>query len=458
MSLINLYKNLPPRIKDTLKYSYSLIPLKMRLGKRFFKQLEFLEESQWWSEQELENYQNEQLRKLIKHAYENVPYYNRLFKTNKLTLNDIRTVEDLPKIPILTKAIIRNNLRDFRAMNFKDNEVVKLNTSGTTGRPLIFYYDKVKDYLNHDPFIWRYFGWADHKIDELRATLSSWTTNEDIIYNPVRDLLILSAYKLNLNNVEKYANIMQCKGVRYLDGYPSMIELFTSFMKEKKIRCPVSLRAIFVHSEYLYDWQRAIIENFWGCKCFDWYALEERVVLGLECERHEGLHLCSDFGIAEFIDDNGGFKQIIATSLTNYAMPFIRYDTEDVGELNEKKCSCGRGFPLFILKGGRHKSFAIKKDGSYISLTNIDIPDVTDNVRQFQFIQEKKGSMFLRIIRKDGFGEADINKIRHKLNEKFADSIDITLQFVDVIQQTENKKAPIFIQNIKEDSKSGTIS
>ena len=446
-----LYKHSPEWVKDAMKYGYSLIPLNMRLGKRFYEQLNFLEKSQWWSTAELENYQNEELKKLIRHAYDNVPHYNKVFKANNIVPHDIKKIADLIKLPLLKKDDVRNNIQALRARNFKEKDIVMFSTSGTTGRPLHFYYEKKKDFPNFDPYVWRSFGWAGHTPHQRRATLSGWTTGkETIVYNPVWNMVILSAYRMSSERIEEYAAGLRKYKVEYLDAYPSAAELLTSYLKTKDIRRPVNMRAIFCHSEYLYDWQRSAIEDYWGCKCFNWYAMEERVISGMECEAHEMLHLCSDYGITEFHSTRSdGYGQIIATSLTNYAMPFIRYDTEDIGKPLDTPCRCGRGFPLFVLRGGRHRNFAIGKDGSQIPVTNIDIPNATKNVLQFQFIQEEIGALALSVIKKDDFGEEDLRAIRLKLDEKFGKNINTAIRFVDAIQQTNNRKTPIFIQNMK---------
>lgn len=459
LTAFDAYKKIPGGVKDTLKWVYSRVPLRLRLGEEFFRQCRFLEESQWWSAQELENYQSEQLRLLVRHAYDHVPYYHDLFKSANLLPDDIGSVKDLVKIPVLTKDMIRNNLERLRARNFRDNEVVKLYTSGTTGKPLTLYYNKERDYLNFDPYIWRYFGWAGQKLGGRAAKLSAWTLPPGKVYsyNPVRNLLLLSAYALSESNVKEYVEGLKRYSVNYLVGYPSSIELMVKFLKAKGILRPVNLKGVFCHSECLHDWQRAGIEEFWGCKCFDWYGLEERVILGVECEQHKGLHLCSDYGITEFEDDQkSGFKRIIATSLTNYAMPLIRYDTGDVGYLLNERCSCKRGFPLFCLQGGREKSFAIGKDGAHIPVANIDIPNVTNHIVQFQFAQKKRGVMELRIIKKSEFQETDLEKIQKKLEEKFGGNMDIEIIFTEHIHQTKNGKTSIYIQEIKKENSYGT--
>lgn len=455
---LDVYPKLPRVVRDPLKWAYSCIPLKVRLGKAFNKQFDFLQQSQWWSPIQLENYQNEQLRALINHAYNNVPYYHNLFQSNNLLPADILSIHDLVKLPILTKDDVRTHQQRLRAQNFDNRSVIKMYTSGTTGTPLTLYYDKSKEYLNFDPYIWRFFGWGGHTIKGRAAKLAAWTLPEGQIYsyNPVRNLLILSAYTLSDAAVEDYAQAFKKYDIQFIDTYPSSMELLVRFLRAKGIKRPVPMKAIFCHSEFIHDWQRSLIEDYWGCKCFDWYGLEERVILGIECEQHTGLHLCSDFGITEFIEDpKTGLSRIIATSITNFAMPMIRYDTGDAGHLLEKPCRCKRGFPLFRLNGGRTKSFAIGKNGAHIPVANIDIPNVTDHIVQFQFIQEQVGALTLNIVRKQEFGEVDLEKIHKKLNEKFGANFDVTINFVNTIQTTANGKTAIYIQKLKEENNRG---
>ncbi|MBN2483741.1 MAG: phenylacetate--CoA ligase family protein [Candidatus Omnitrophica bacterium] len=438
-------------VKMATRYARNLIPLKTLLGKDFFRKLDFLEKSQWWSSQELENYQNEHLQALIHHAYNNVPYYHEVFRTNKLTPSDIHTVHDLPKLPILTKDIVRARVDDLKAKNFKDNDLIRSGTSGTTGTPLVFFTDqKLKVSGFHGPFIWRHFGWGGHRIGERRAIMSGWALADrrPVFYHPVNRVLVLSSYTLNPVSAELYARKLRSYRIQYIEAYPSIIGLFTRLLKDRNIARPVDMKAIFCFAEYLSDWQREEIESFWGCECFDRYGLNEGVVQGIECEKHEGLHLASEYGITEFIDNENGYKNIVATGLTNYAMPFIRYETGDIGRLSERKCSCERGFPLFELSGGRRRNFAVGKDNAAIPIANVTIPKVTDQVVEFQFIQEEKGKMTLRLVRKTGFRAEDLKKIEKELDEKFRDNLEVTIEFSDSVFKTANRKTPVFIQKL----------
>ncbi|MBF0483978.1 MAG: glycosyltransferase [Candidatus Omnitrophica bacterium] len=440
-------------IKNSVRDIVGLLPQKLRLPKRFFTQLDQLNKMQWMSKADIEKYQLECLHALIDHAYAHVQYYKELFDANHITPADIKSIADLKKIPVLTKDLIRKNFSKLKADNFHGKDLITLSTSGTTGSPLNVLYEKNKNYLNFDPYVWRFFSWAGCSIDDRLASLSDWRLSQNKIFefNRYRNRLFLSAYRLNRNNAVDYYKAIQDFNVKFINGYPSGIEFFSLCLKEKGIIIPEGLiKGIIVHSEFFSDRQRKFIEEFWGCKCFDWYGMEERAVLGCECQEHEGLHLCPEFGITEFISDKNGeeYQDIVVTSLTNFAMPLIRYQTGDVGYLLNEPCSCGRNFPLFKLIGGRLKNFVIAKDGSQIPVTNLDLPGIYDRVVQFQFVQSRKGILDLNIRKNNNFTDADLKIIRKVLFEKFADNMDVNINFAETMFHTKNQKIPVLIQKL----------
>ena len=112
------------------------------------------------------------------------------------------------------------------------------------------------------------------------------------------------------------------------------------------------MKTVLTLSETLYDEQRASIEAAFACKVFDHYGMAERVVFASECNEHAGHHLNLDYGITELLNssnqpiEEGKLGKIVATSLHNFAMPFIRYETSDASAFKTRGCACKRGFPL----------------------------------------------------------------------------------------------------------------
>ena len=121
-----------------------ILPLSdLALGRSISKHRRFLQDSQWWSADQLQEYQNEKLRALIKHAYMNVPYYRELFDERKLKPEDIKTTDDLLKLPMLTKEIIRENFpHNIVAKNIPKEQMMHTCSSGSTGEPLQYYITK----------------------------------------------------------------------------------------------------------------------------------------------------------------------------------------------------------------------------------------------------------------------------------------------------------------------------
>ena len=113
------------------------------LGTEAAKTLSLFERSQWWSSKDLEDYQNRRLKTLITYAYENVPYYHKLFKSLNLKPIDFKSKKDLSKLPVLSKTDIINNPGEFFVKNINKHKLIKASTSGSTGKPFEFYMDKM---------------------------------------------------------------------------------------------------------------------------------------------------------------------------------------------------------------------------------------------------------------------------------------------------------------------------
>ena len=186
----NLIRKAPPWIKQPIKYVYGLIPYEKRLGKVFWDTYNFLQESQWWSKEKLEEYQMRELEKLLKHAYENVPYYRRLFNERGLKPKDIQNLNDFKKLPYLTKEIIRDNLKDLVAQNYSKLKLQYGTTGGSTGIPMGFYSEKrVSDVKEHAFIVtlWNRVGYKiGNKCIVLRGNIiRSASKGKFWKYNPI---------------------------------------------------------------------------------------------------------------------------------------------------------------------------------------------------------------------------------------------------------------------------------
>jgi len=447
--------------KDYLKslYGWSM-PSGLRFGKIFREYLKLIAESQFWSYEQLRDYQNFHLSKLVEHAYEYTPYYRELFIRAGITPDDINTVDDLPKIPFLTKHDMKNNLELMRSRAFKEKDLEIGYTGGSTGIPVSFYREKKKSSNIERAFSFRARNWAGVNYRDKLATFSGGVIvngRRELWYENIIDKKIdFSSDDLTIENLKIIVDkIIEYKPV-VIYGYPSAISQLSKFIKDFRID-KIKPKAIFTASETLYPSQRNFFEKVFGCKVFDSYGHSERAVLASECERHEGYHVFMEYGILEILDkDNkavdkeGAVGEVIATGLHNYSMPIIRFKTSDNACYTSKKCSCMRNYPLIKSFDGRLQELILSKSGRKISMTSINFhSNIFDNVRQFQFHQYEKGRVDLHIIKLSGYRKEDSENIIQNINKKVGHDLDITIKFVNEIPTTKRGKRRFLIQNLE---------
>ena len=192
--------------------------------------------------------------------------------------------------------------------------------------------------------------------------------------------------------------------------------------------------------------ERRLIEEIFGVRVFDRYGCEEVSLIASECEKHEGLHMNIEHLYIEFLREDGRYSgpgepgKIVVTDLMNKAMPFIRYEVEDVGAPSDRVCSCGRGLPLMENVTGRLADFLIKKDGTKaagISLIENTLTRVP-GIDQMQIIQESMDLIVLNLVPGGSFTCAAGETVRSYLEKLF--EIKVILNLVASIKQEKSGK------------------
>jgi phenylacetate-CoA ligase len=461
----NLIRKAPLWIKKPIKYVYGLIPYEKRLGKVFWDTYNFLQESQWWSKEQLEEYQMRELEKLLNHAYKNVPYYRRVFDERGLKPKDIQNFDDFKKIPYLTKDDVRENLNCLIARNITKEDMQYVTTGGTSGKPLGFYIEK-RTNLIRDAFDWRQYNWAGYKFGDrcivLRGNVVKRKENTETTwweYNKDNNYLILSTYDMTEENLSKYVKKIEEFKPKVIKAYPSAIDILAKFVKENDltINTKGNIKAISTSSENLYSTQKKLIKEVFKCPIFDLYGNCEQSARFGECEKHEGYHDYMEYSYTEILDKEnkpvtkeGEIGEIISTAFTNYAVPFIRYKTEDLVEYNTHICSCGRQLPLIKRIYGRLQELIVTKDGRLVTLTAFLFArhlDWFSQVKQLQFVQKEKGQLLLKIVKKD---KSCLNskKIVDDLIKPVQGQVNINVSFVDKIPLTNRGKYKFLVQKL----------
>lgn len=424
-----------------------------------------LEESQWWPRDKILELQNERLRKLINYAYERVPYYRRIFDKRALKPGDIERAQDLVKLPVLTKRLIRDNFDDITAQGFPSQEVISTSTGGATGETLKFYSTKDTSRNWGSAAARRIQGWAGYeagdKVIEFRV-LPPYRSRKrrlgEAITRFFGRILVIDTREMSPERLLLLARKLEAFKPAFIRGYPSAIYLLARLM-EREGKPRLRPRAIIPFGEQLYDYQRELFTKVFRCEIYNWYSAHEASTMTGECSEHSGYHITAENHIIEIVDDEGkpvpvgGEGRILVTNLHNYAMPFIRYDIGDVGALSDKACPCGRGLPLLAKLGGRTLDFIRTKSGEPIP--GLALPWaflVHLGVEQFQMVQETEGEAVLKVVLDREYPREYKDEITKKVRDiykgKIGEDLDITVEFVDQIPTNKAGKRSFVISNL----------
>ena len=398
-----------------------------------------LDRSQWFSKEQLKIYQLQRLSLILDHSYKNVPYYRNLFNDLKLKPRDIKTTEDLTKIPLLSKNTLKRSFRSLIADNAQQFSPHLCRTSGTTGEPKEFYQDGPSNILEFC-YYWRYWSWAGYKLGDRFAefTLNHFLNkNIDATsdYSLLTNRLMLNPAQLSYEKTNNFISILKKYKPQFLKGSPSSIYIFAKLLGVKDIS-PVKLKAIFTTGELLLNSQKELIENTFHCKIFDSYGHMERTVAICQCPLGQ-YHINSDYGFLEMedVEKNPSSDlirgRIIGTSLYNFAMPLIRYELNDALEIskNAKECECGRGLPLCKTIVGRMQDVITTTDGRF--LTNVFILfDILEGVLWCQIVQEKVNKIRVRLAKDTNFSIKSLEEFMRQLRWLLTNETIIEVEYL----------------------------
>jgi phenylacetate-CoA ligase len=415
----------------------------------------FLNKSQWWSKEQLEQYQLTQLKKLLNHVYENVPYYKKLFKKLDLKPNNFQELKDIKKLPYLTKQIVKENFNDFKAKNFSKKKFELIHSGGSTGRPLSVYVERGVAEAN-------YIAYNQNLLDNFNCHFTNKQChligNENIYKNQAFGrVLILSSFFMNNKNLSLFVKKIKKLKPRYIIGFPSAILILAKFMNNYNIKSFPSVRAIICSGETIYQEQRDIIEKTFQCRVYGYFSHVELVIFSTSCNYNNNYHVFPQYGITELVDKNnnmitkGGEEgEIIGTGFINPIFPLLRYRTGDIGVLAKQKCKCGRNYLMLKNIIGRKQDYIVSKSHNLIPLTGVYgfIAKSSKNLKECQFYQEKEGEINLRIVKEENFTEKDEKLIIENFKKKFQDEFKLIITYKDEIPRTPRGKYRYLIQKL----------
>ncbi len=417
-----------------------------------------LEESQWWSPEELQALQWRKLKRLLDHAYRRVPYYRRRMEEAGITPDDIRTWEDLPRVPISTKEDLRAAFPHGTVAAGVDRRSLLISaSSGSTGEPFRYYLTR-DEKARRWAIIFRYWAWAGLRPGVPYANLTrsapgafhhaGWLTG---LEQRAMRLLELPAAEFSEQNAADYLERIRRFQPRVLRGYASSLYYLATYLIERGETLPV--HAVLTLGETLYPYQRELLERAYACPVYDAYGAEAMEVAA-QCGQHPGYHINAESILVEVVDAGGkplppGERgQLVLTNLDNYAMPFIRYNIQDVGILSDDRCPCRRGLPLLAAVEGRLSDVIVTSAGKVLASPFFGMLMMHAEVKQFQLVQERPDRIVLRLVPNERFSRKEEERILEEVKRYVGRDVEVILEQVAEIPLTRAGKRRWFISHV----------
>jgi phenylacetate-CoA ligase len=406
---------------------------------------------------ELGRLQLESLRRLLTYARENCPYYQTLWHERGLDPNSLLTVEDFSRWPVIDRQAIQENRQEMRSRRVGVILLQKA-TGGSSGVPLQF--DLTPESNDRRMAAWhRGYAWAGAAPGTRQLYLWGVAVGDrsrrmawkDRLYNSLYRRLVLNSFELAERTLSDYVAKLNRYRPDVIVAYTNPLYAFAQMLQERRI-APHSPKAIVVGAEKLHDFQRAVIEEVFRSPVFETYGSREFMLIGAECDRHEGLHLTSENLFVEVVDDDGtptpaGREgNVVITDLHNYGMPFIRYANGDRAVAGFETCSCGRGLPLLKKVVGRQLDILVTPDGRRIP--GEFFPHLVKDfaaIRQFQVVQEAEDRVCLRVVLKRQWAIGECERLTREISRVLGPNVDFQIAPVEQIPLTKAGKLRVVV-------------
>ena len=322
------------------------------------------------SPEKIRELQNERLVKQVKHVWDNVPYYRKKMEEKGLTPDDVKSIDDLHKLPFLSKDDLREAY-PYGLMGKDLKDCVRIqSTSGTTGKRVVAFYTQ------HDIDLWEdccaraivAAGGDETDVCQVCYGYGLFTGGPGL--NGGSHKVGCLTLPMSSGNTDRQLQFMTDLESTILCCTPSYAAYLAESIHERGLRDKIKLKAGIFGAEAWSEEMRRDIENSLGIKAYDIYGLTELSGPGVsfECSEQSGMHINEDHFIAEIIDPNtgevlpdGAQGELVFTSLTKEAFPLLRYRTRDICVLTRGKCSCGRTFVKMSKPRGRSDDMLIVK-------------------------------------------------------------------------------------------------
>ena len=414
----------------------------------------FLAASQSWSRTQLIEYRDEKLRRLVKHCYDDVPYYRREMEVRHLTPSDIRGAADLTKLPVLTKAAVRSQSKDLLAPSFSARDVTWSKTGGTTGEPMRV--AKTRDCEAWAAMCFeRGLEWGGLSFDQpcVRIFGGSLGLGRPRLSTRLGKLLradvFVPAFELRSDTAPRYIGMIRESGLHFVVGYASA--LYSLALLAENLGERLRFTAVFPTAELLLPEWATVIRRAFHCVILPFYGCGEINSLGY-CRADGGAYyIPEEHAVIEVVSERdeaalSGDGRFLVTDLDNYAMPMLRYQNGDAGKIREPDDDASP-FSGIERLDGRVNSFLMTDKGCLISgVIGTHVFREVTAVKAYQIIQEEPRRIVIKIVEAPEYTEADERFIVGLFARYLGEGMRIGVEKVPSIPTSRSGKA-VFVIN-----------
>lgn len=438
-----LYARLPVLLQHGAVSAYGAYWYYLRFGPGYKRYVQEYREHEFFSAEDWQAYQQEQLRKLLSIAATKVPYYQRTWsEQEKKAALDGR----LEELPLLQKAPIRAEAKAFLRQDMKPRYPLVFHTSGSTGTPIasIWTIQELRNSLALREV--RSANWAGVSFNQPRSTFSGRIIEPEpeskgpfYRFNIVEHQAYFSAFHLRPDTASFYVDALRKHNIQWLTGYAVSYYLLAKFILERGLTVP-PLKAVITTSEKITAEMRQVMETAYGCRVYEEYSTVENVIFAHQCEDGR-LHLSPDVALVEILRPDGTpcqpgeIGEVVTTGFIRNYQPFIRYRLGDLAMWSAESCPCGRAMPILKEVVGRIEDVVIGPDGRQMVRFHGIFTD-QPNVQEGQIIQEAINRIRVKVVPTNGFAQQDIQDITQRVQQRLGAEVEVLVEPVEYIPRT----------------------
>lgn len=456
--LLSIYFHSPVSIQNYLCALEGKRLYNQRFGGEFQHIYKHLLETDKYTEQQIKEYKELHIAKILHYAYSHCPYYRKKYDEANVSPNDFKALEDLRKFPILTKEEVRENIDDMISDEYSKADLIPYHTSGSTGKALDFYWTK-----ENIQFYWAVetrgknrvgVNLRDPQLNFTGKLVAPLSQNKPPYwrYNKALNQYLINQQHITADKAASIVDFINQTDIIFFSGYPSIVYSFAMLIITQGLQVKRPPKFFFTGAEKVYDNQRVAIETaFPGISIIETYSFSEEAGSMRRC-LNGNYHEDFEFGHFELATPDAKTDSLLVTGFRNFGMPFIRYEIGDTATIADKTCNCGLHSMAFLDIDGRNEDFIITPEGQRATRLGYLLKEA--GYFEAQIIQKELGSIIVRAVVRHG---TDIKKsedtVRAEVYKILSRTLKVYFEYVDTIPRTKAGKFKFIISEIPTEDK-----